>query len=139
MPRPIGRRRFPAQDVEIAVICADFVKAFLRAVPLIQYFLDHVLVPVQPKANRPFVCRPTRVAIHFQLHLFHSDAQALRPPPARLHTSCPEKSMQSLDTIHQYLRLCGAPHNCIYVAMSVMLSSFMAHLPFSSLCVSIAT
>jgi hypothetical protein len=30
--------------------------------------------------------------------------------------------MQSLDTIHQYLALCGAPHNARYVAMSVMLS-----------------
>ena len=33
--------------------------------------------------------------------------------------------MQSLDTIHDYLALCGAPHNRRYVAMSVMLSSFM--------------
>jgi len=29
--------------------------------------------------------------------------------------------MQSLDTIHDYLALCGAPHNARYVAMSVML------------------
>jgi hypothetical protein len=47
--------------------------------------------------------------------------------------------MQSLDTIHQYLRLCGAPHNLKYVVMSVMLSSFMGALPFSSFCVSMAT
>jgi hypothetical protein len=33
--------------------------------------------------------------------------------------------MQNLDTIHDYLRLCGAPHNLKYVAMSVMLSCFM--------------
>ena len=32
--------------------------------------------------------------------------------------------MQSLDTIHQYLALCGAPHKRKYVAMSVMLSCF---------------
>ena len=32
--------------------------------------------------------------------------------------------MQSLDTIHDYLRLCGAPHKAIYVAMSVMLLCF---------------
>ncbi len=33
--------------------------------------------------------------------------------------------MQSLDTIHQCLALCGAPHKRRYVAMSVMLSCFM--------------
>jgi hypothetical protein len=33
--------------------------------------------------------------------------------------------MQSLDTIHDYMALCCAPHNLKYVAMSVMLSSFM--------------
>ena len=66
MPRSVGRRCFPAQDVEIAVICTDFVKGILRAVPLVQHFLDHVLVPVQPKANRPFVRRPTGIAIHLQ-------------------------------------------------------------------------
>ena len=36
MPRPIGRRRFPAQDVEIAVIRAYLVKGILRAVPLVE-------------------------------------------------------------------------------------------------------
>src|SRR5271165_7150451 len=104
MPKAIRRGCLPAQDVEIAIICTHFVKGIGRTVPPIEYFLDHVLVPVQPKANRPFVRRPTRVAIHFQHHLFHSDAYPLRPPPARLHTSRPENSMQSLDTIHDYLR-----------------------------------
>ena len=74
MPRSIGRRRFPAQDIEIAVICADFVKGILGAVPLVKYLLDHVLAILKPKSNRPFVRRPPGVAIHFQLHLLHSDA-----------------------------------------------------------------
>ena len=74
MPMALRRRRFSAQDIEIAVICADFVKGILRTVPLIEYFLDHVLPILKPKSNRPFVRRPPRVAIHFQLHLFHSDA-----------------------------------------------------------------
>ena len=34
--------------------------------------------------------------------------------------------MQSLDSIHDYLRLCGAPHNARYVVMLVMLPSSMA-------------
>ena len=65
---------FSAQDVEIAVIGADFVKGIGRAVPLVKHLLDHVLVSVQPKSNRPFVRRPPGVAVHFQLHLLHSDA-----------------------------------------------------------------
>ena len=32
--------------------------------------------------------------------------------------------MQSLETIHDYMVLCGAQHKTIYVAMSVMLSCF---------------
>ena len=74
MPRSIGRRCLTAQDEEIAVIGADFEIGIGRSVPLVQDLLDHVFVPVQPKSNRPLVRRPTRVAIHFQLHLFHSDA-----------------------------------------------------------------
>src|SRR5271157_4115334 len=74
-----------AQDVEVAVICTDFVKGILRTVPLVQYFLDHVLVPVQSKANRPFVRRPPGIAIHFQLHPHHSDASAIDLPPTHSH------------------------------------------------------
>ena len=33
--------------------------------------------------------------------------------------------MQSLDTIHDYLRICGRPHILKYVAMLVMLSTVM--------------
>jgi hypothetical protein len=33
-----------------------------------------VLTILKPKSNRPFVRRPSGVAIHFQLHLLHSDA-----------------------------------------------------------------
>ena len=74
MPRPIRRRRFPAQDIEIAVVCANFVKGILWAVPLVKHLLDHVLAILKPKSNRPFVRRPPGVAVHFQLHLLHSDA-----------------------------------------------------------------
>jgi hypothetical protein len=74
MPRSIGGRCFSAQDVEIAVVRMDFEKGILWPIPLVEEFLDKILVSVQPKSNRPFVRCPTRVAIHFQLHLFHSDA-----------------------------------------------------------------
>ena len=74
MPNAIRCRRFPAQDIEIAVVRAYFVKGILWAVPLVKHLLDHVLAILKPKSNRPFVRRPPRVAIHFQLHLVHSDA-----------------------------------------------------------------
>ena len=74
MPRAIRRRRFPTQDIEIAIIRANFVKRILGAIPLIKYLLDHVLAILKPKSNRPFVRRPPGVAVHFQLHLLHSDA-----------------------------------------------------------------
>ena len=92
MPRPIRRRCLPAQDIEVAVIGANFVKGVLRAVPLVKYLLDHVLTILKPKSNRPFVGRSSGVAVHFQLHLFHSDAWALHPPPEQpvpLHSGWP--------------------------------------------------
>jgi hypothetical protein len=57
-----------------AVRSAQSVSGIGRSVPLVKHLLDHVLVPAQPKSNRPFVRRPPGVAVHFQLHLFHSDA-----------------------------------------------------------------
>lgn len=74
MPGPIRSRRFPPQDIEIAIVRANFVKRILGAIPLIKHLLDHVLAILKPKSNWPFVRRPPRVAIHFQLHLLHSDA-----------------------------------------------------------------
>jgi hypothetical protein len=64
MPSALRRRRFPTQDIEIAVVCAYFVKSILGAVPLVKYLLDHVLAILKPKSNRPFVRRPAGVAIH---------------------------------------------------------------------------
>jgi hypothetical protein len=64
MPSTLRRRRFPTQDIEIAVVRAYFVKSILGAVPLVKYLLDHVLAILKPKSNRPFVRGPAGVAIH---------------------------------------------------------------------------
>src|SRR5208283_264424 len=72
MPGAVGGRRFPAQDVEIAVIRTNFVKSILRAVPLVHYLFDHVLTILKSKTNRPFVRRPPGIAIDLQLHSFFS-------------------------------------------------------------------
>jgi hypothetical protein len=55
-------------DVEIAIIHADFAKHMLRPVPLIHHFLNRVLVLAQPKANGPFIRLPPRVALHLDSH-----------------------------------------------------------------------
>jgi hypothetical protein len=59
-----------SQDVEIPVIGANFVKDILWPVPLIEHILNHVLVSIKPKTNRPLVRLPCRVAIDFHVHLF---------------------------------------------------------------------
>ena len=69
MPRPVRRRRFSSQDVEITVIRANFVKGVMWPVPLVQDFLDQVLMLRKSKTNRPFICLPTGVAIYLQLHI----------------------------------------------------------------------
>jgi len=74
MPRSVGRRGFSAQDIEIAVIGTDFEIGIGRSVSLVKHLLDHVLAILKPKSNRPFVRRSTGIAVHFQLHLLHSDA-----------------------------------------------------------------
>jgi len=52
-------------------------KSYPAGRPLVQYFLDHVLVPVHPKANLPFVRYPSGIAVYLQLHLTHYPAQNL--------------------------------------------------------------
>src|SRR5271166_5593871 len=79
MPIALRRRRFPAQDIEVAVVRAYFVKGILWPVLLVKHLLDHVLAILKPKSNRPFIRRPTRVAIHFQLHLPFSSVRSHAP------------------------------------------------------------
>ncbi len=73
VPTSVRRRCFPAQDIEIAVVRAYFVKNILWAVPLVHYLLDHVRAILKSKSNRPFVRCAPRIAIYFQLHLLHFD------------------------------------------------------------------
>jgi hypothetical protein len=47
--------------------------------------------------------------------------------------------MPELQTIYDYMRLCGAPHKRIYVKMLFMLSSFMEAPLFQGCCFLMAT
>jgi hypothetical protein len=67
MPTPLGRRCVLTQDIEITVVSTDFEEGVMRAIPLVENFLDQVLVPAKSKTNRPFFRLPAGIAIDFQL------------------------------------------------------------------------
>jgi hypothetical protein len=58
------------QNVEIAVIGANFVKGILWAIPLVEDLFDQVLMPVQSKTDGFFVRLPPGIAIHLEFHVF---------------------------------------------------------------------
>jgi len=58
-----------SQDVQVAVICPDFVPGVFRPVPLVEQFLDHVFMLIHPKANRSFIRFPSRVALDLRSHI----------------------------------------------------------------------
>ena len=58
------------QDVDVAVVRADLEKYVFRSVPLVQHFLDHVLVAVQSETNRPLIGLLPGVALHLHSHPF---------------------------------------------------------------------
>src|SRR5208283_2806464 len=131
MPMALRRQRFPAQDIEIAVVRAYFVKGILRAVPLVHYLFDQVLNPLKSKTNRPFFRCSTGIAIYLQIHHLSSslpwrvpedkqpDSILVRwptrpnrnnsPPQVYLpHRSCPERLMQTPVDIYTYMQLHSA-------------------------------
>jgi integrase len=59
-----------SEDVDVAVVRTDLEKQVFRPVPVVQHFLDHVLMPVQSETNRPLIRLPPRVALHLHSHPF---------------------------------------------------------------------
>lgn len=57
------------EDVQVAVICPDFVPGVFRAVPLIEHFLDYVFVFIDSEADRSFISYPSRVALDLHPHI----------------------------------------------------------------------
>jgi hypothetical protein len=53
----------------LAVIRAHSEEQMLRPIPLIENFLDHVLMRVQTEPYRPLVRNAPRVALHLDFHL----------------------------------------------------------------------
>jgi len=60
-----------AEDVEVPIVGANLIRDIVWAAPLVNNFLDHVLVPVQAKSDGPLVRLPARVALDFQVHAIY--------------------------------------------------------------------
>ena len=52
------------KNIKVAIVRADLVEGFIRAVPLIQNFLDHVFIVRKLKPYRPLIRFPPGVASH---------------------------------------------------------------------------
>ena len=57
-----------AENVEVAIVGADFVELIVRAVPLVDDFFDHVVAVSHPESDGPLIGFATGVALHLQLH-----------------------------------------------------------------------
>jgi len=109
MPRPIGRRRILSQDIEIAVIRANFVKGIMWSVPLVQDLLDQVFMLRESKTNGPFIRFSAGVAIHLQLYILRL---AHRDTLGRIRRS--SSSFCALPTFALLIRIaaCGSLRSC---------------------------
>ena len=58
-----------SQDVEITVIRTHFEERSIWTIPAVDYLLDHVVMSVKSKANRPLIRLSARIALYPQRHL----------------------------------------------------------------------
>ena len=85
----------PAQDVWISVISTDLEEAIIRAVPLIQDFLNDVRVLTHLEAHQPLIAFEPGITLNADLHTSHYCQSALnaaintigRGADARFHAS----------------------------------------------------
>jgi len=70
------------EDVEIAIIRANFEEDVVWPEPLVEHLPDRVLVRVQPKAHGPLVRLPPRIAFDRDPHI-HIFAQGRSPSRRR--------------------------------------------------------
>jgi hypothetical protein len=57
-----------AQNVKVSVVSADFVETFVRPIPLIENFLDHVFMLVELKPHGPLIRLPAGIALYSHGH-----------------------------------------------------------------------
>src|SRR5689334_18887919 len=68
VPLAIGHRGLAPQDVQVPVVRTDFIPGILRTVPLIDDFLDSILVRIDPESHRTLFRSVGRVALHVNAH-----------------------------------------------------------------------
>ena len=56
------------QDIQVAVVCAEFKESFVRSVPAIENLLHQVFTVPKLEAYRPLVGLAAGVALYPQLH-----------------------------------------------------------------------
>ena len=57
--------------MEVTVVRLNLVEDVLWIVPLIEYVLDAIKLPVKPEPNRAFIGLSARITLHVQLHHSH--------------------------------------------------------------------
>lgn len=66
---PLIRYKSVTKDIKLSVVRTNLEEGVIRTVPLIQNFLDHVLVSAKLKRDGTLVRFPSRIALHAQAHL----------------------------------------------------------------------
>ena len=56
------------ENVEVFVVSSDLKEDMFWAVPLVEYFLDDIFVPIQLKANWPLICLAACITLNVQPH-----------------------------------------------------------------------
>jgi hypothetical protein len=52
------------KDIKIAIISTNFEELVIRTIPLIEKFVDHVLVKPKLKRHRPLIRLPSGIALY---------------------------------------------------------------------------
>jgi hypothetical protein len=86
--QPLIRRKLVTKDINISVVRTNFVEVVIRTVPLIQNFVDQVLVNAKLKRDGTLVRFPSRIAFEFRgIQSMISGAVTLRTDPTDLSDS----------------------------------------------------
>jgi len=66
---PLVGTHVASEDMEIAIIGANFEERIISPVPLVEYFLNHVIDFAKLEADRSLIFLSAGVAFHTQFHL----------------------------------------------------------------------
>ena len=58
------------QDIQVAIVGTDSKEGVVRAVPLVEHFLNHIVSLAELKPHRPLVRLPAGIALYAEDHRF---------------------------------------------------------------------